>query len=66
MTGMDTRKALRLAKTLGCTIVAQKGTGEVRVMHPSWGRSILVQVPSRRKDASKVFTTHLKRLGIQS
>jgi len=60
--GMNSREALRIARELGCKIHPVRRTGEVRVSHQKLKRSRKLSDPSRRKDATRPFTTWLKRL----
>ena len=50
-TGMNRREYLRLAEKLGCWIVPIKATGELRIGHPAWERTI--RVNNRRHHVPK-------------
>jgi len=58
--GMNLRDALNLARDLGCTVAWVHRTGEWRVSHPTWGKSM--RVNSRRKDAPRALSTKLRHL----
>jgi hypothetical protein len=61
MRGMDSRKALVLARHLGCRVQKRSSNGEYVVTHPLWGTH-MVTMSSHRKDASRVLTTRLNQL----
>jgi hypothetical protein len=60
--GMNLREALGVARRAGSRIRPLRRTGEIRVSHPMMKRSLRLSDPSRRKDATREFTTWLKRL----
>jgi hypothetical protein len=60
LSGIDLRRALRLALDMGCHIRNRKGTGETVVTHPLWERPITVS--THRKDCPRILSTALARL----
>ena len=58
--GMSRRQAVRLARRLGCTVEAVRGTGELRLRHPAWSRAL--RFNRRRKDAPRPVALALRRL----
>lgn len=58
--GIDTTKALRWARQFECRVENVRGTGEVRVSHPSVPRPVTINV--RRRDAGRKLTTMLNHL----
>lgn len=58
--GINLRKALKVATLLGARVEAVRATGEIRVSHPDFGR---VRVNGRRKDAPRALTGWLRQLG---
>ena len=59
-TGMDLRKSLKKASSMGCDVGWPRRTGEVTVRHPRLDWS--VRVNSRRKDSPRCLTSFLKEL----
>jgi hypothetical protein len=57
LTGIDTRKAIRIAIELGCCVEHVRRTGEQRVSHPGIARR--VRINARRRDAGRQLTTFL-------
>jgi hypothetical protein len=58
--GVDLRKALRLAESLGCTIRQPHSTGDLAISHPRFPRSLRVSLG--RKDSPRQLTCWLNRL----
>lgn len=58
--GMDTKKALKRAVELGCTVEQGKG-GERKVRHPSRPDKTYT-VSNHRKDCPRVLTTLIRQL----
>ena len=58
--GVDLRKALEVAKELGCTIRRPHATSDVIVRHPSVVRSVRVSLG--RKDSPRSLTSLLNHL----
>ena len=58
--GLNRHEAVRLAVRLGCHVEAVRRTGEVRITHPAWSRSVLIN--NRRKDVGRQLVTLLRRL----
>ena len=56
-TGMSLRKALHIARYMGCRVNCRNGTGEIMISHPEIGKR--VRVNGRRKDAPRSFTSFL-------
>jgi hypothetical protein len=61
MTGMNLRDAIRSWKRCGGTVEPRHRTGELVCLHPAMARKILVN--GRRKDAPRILTTSLKKVG---
>jgi hypothetical protein len=59
---MDTKKALRVAHELGCSVEYVRRTGEKRVAHPGLARSVTID--ARRRDAGRRLTTFLRRVAL--
>jgi len=55
--GMNSRDALRVARKLGCG-ERRKG-GEIILFHATLNRRQVIEDPTRRKDASRAFTSFL-------
>src|SRR5262245_22627480 len=60
LTGINLRKALRLATDLGCTLRNPKATGDILITHPLLKKPI--RVSGHRKDCPRVLSTALTRL----
>jgi hypothetical protein len=60
LSGIDTRKAVKLAIELGCRVEHVRRTGEQRVSHPNVAHS--VRFNGRRRDAGRQLTTFLHHL----
>lgn len=60
--GTSTRAALRLARTLGCSVKEIEGTGEKRITHPSVPYRVTIN--ARRHDAGRKLTTFLRRVAL--
>jgi hypothetical protein len=58
--GADLRKALAVARSLGCTIRQPHATGDLVVSHPRFARS--VRVSPGRKDSPRLLTSLINRL----
>lgn len=58
--GMDLRKCLKAAESMGCDVGWPRRTGEVTVRHHRLDWS--VRVNSRRKDSPRCLTAFLKEL----
>ena len=57
LSGIDTRKAIRIAIELGCSVEHVRRTGEQRISHPRVARS--VRFSGRHRDAGRQLTTFL-------
>jgi hypothetical protein len=57
LSGINTRKAIRIALELGCSVEHVRRTGEQRVSHPGVARC--VRFSARRRDAGRQLTTFL-------
>lgn len=60
--GMNCRKALKIAKKLGVTIVPVRRHGELKLKHPALNRMMVISTPGHRKDSPRALTTWLKQL----
>jgi len=60
LTGINLRRALRLAIDLGCEIRQRNATGEIIVEHPLLNQRICVS--ARRKDCPRALSTALGSL----
>ncbi len=58
--GMNRRDALSLAAHLGCKVSPIKATGEIRIGHPAWDRTI--RVNNRRRGVSRDLIRLLTQL----
>ena len=58
--GMNRRDALSLATRLGCKVVPVKATGELRIGHPAWERTI--RVNNRRRGVNRDLIRLLRQL----
>ena len=59
-TGMALKKALRIARKLGCVVHTVKRSGEVRIYHTEKKKRL--NINHRRKSAPRVLTTFLTQL----
>jgi len=57
---MSLRKALKLARKLGCTVHTVDRSGEIRISHAKMGRRI--NANNRKKDAPRALVSFLIRL----
>ncbi len=51
---------VQLAVDLGASCEVRRGTGELKLYHPSWRRHVLVN--GRRKDTPRMLLTLVRRL----
>jgi hypothetical protein len=60
LSGVNMRRAFRLAADLGCDIRNRPGTGETIITHPLFPRPI--RVSANRKDCPRSLSTALNHL----